>query len=334
MNQECLPGDIYYSGVNDVDKTQRLFFIVTTIQQRPGITAPKLSDLTGTSVRSIYRDIKDLDKCGIQVMLEGNKGYFLVDNHIQTPGKLGADEYLALSLYPLLASQFKLKGHPFQKSFQSAMEKILTRFKVNDNLLQLSKRIRIHTEQMNPEQDMIMQRIIEAIVQDVTITCEYFTMSREDLTKRMIDPYYLVPRAGYLYLIGFCHLREEVLTFRLSRFHSIELTNKKFFIEDDFQIDSFLDKLWGIKAETEEVTFRVRFSKNVARYIKEQRYDSKPQFIDEEDGSLLLIVTTRGAEEFLRWMKQYGNDAVLLEPAEYRQKLLEEYREMANKYCQ
>ncbi|MCI1113956.1 WYL domain-containing protein, partial [Stenotrophomonas maltophilia] len=84
----------------------------------------------------------------------------------------------------------------------------------------------------------------------------------------------------------------------------------------------------------EEVTFRVRFSKNVARYIKEQRYESKPHFIDEEDGSLLLSVTTRGAEEFLRWMKQYGNDAELLEPVEYRQKLLEEYREMANKYCQ
>jgi predicted DNA-binding transcriptional regulator YafY len=101
-------------GVCNVDKTQRLFYIVTTIQQRPGITAPKLAELTGTSVRSIYRDIKGLDKCGIQVMLEGNKGYYLIDNYIQTPGKLGADEYLAISLYPMLASQFKMKGHPFQ----------------------------------------------------------------------------------------------------------------------------------------------------------------------------------------------------------------------------
>jgi len=317
-----------------VDKTQRLFYIVTTIQQRPGITAPELAELTGTSVRNIYRDIKDLDKCGIQVMLQGNKGYYVVDHYIQTPGKLGAEEYLAISLYPMLAGQLKMKGHPFQKSFQSAMEKILTRFKVNDNLLQLSKRIRIHTEQMNPEQEWIMQRLIEAIIQDVTISCEYYTMSREDLTKRMIDPYYLVPRAGYLYLIGFCHLREEVLTFRISRFHSIELTRKKFFIEDDFNIDSFLDKLWGIKADTDEVTFRVHFSRDVARYIKEHKYDATPHFIDQEDGSLLVTVTTRGAEEFLRWMKQYGKDAELLEPVEYRQKLYEEYHEIAQRYRQ
>ncbi|WNC13014.1 transcriptional regulator [Brevibacillus brevis] len=317
-----------------MDKTQRLFYILTTIQQRPGITAPQLAELTGTSVRSIYRDIKDLDKCGIQVMLEGSKGYFIVDNYIQTPGKLGVDEYLAISLYPMLASQSRLKGQLFQKSFQSAMEKILTRFKVNDNLLQLGKRIRIHTEQMNSEQDLLMQRMIQAIVEDVTIECEYYSMYREDLTKRMIDPYYLVPRGGYLYLIGYCHLREEVLTFRLSRFHSIELTRKKFFIEDDFDIDSFLDKLWGIKAESDETTFIVRFSREVARYIKEHKYDSKPRFTDQEDGSLIVTVTTRGAEEFMRWMKQYGKDAELLEPVEYRQRLYEEYREMAERYCQ
>ncbi|RNB82633.1 transcriptional regulator [Brevibacillus nitrificans] len=317
-----------------MDKTQRLFYILTTIQQRPGITAPKLAELTGTSVRSIYRDIKDLDKCGIQVMLEGSKGYFIVDNYIQPPGKLGVDEYLAISLYPILASQSRLKGQLFQKSFQSAMEKILTRFKVNDNLLLLGKRIRIHTEQMNPEQDLLMQRMIQAIVDDVTIECEYYSMYREDWTKRMIDPYYLVPRGGYLYLIGFCHLREEVLTFRLSRFQRIELTGKKFFIEDDFDIDTFLDKLWGIKADRNETTFKVRFTKEVARYIKEHKYDSEPQFVDQEDGSLIVTVTTRGAEEFMRWMKQYGKDAELLEPVEYRQRLYGEYREMAERYCQ
>ncbi|MGG0940193.1 transcriptional regulator [Brevibacillus centrosporus] len=317
-----------------MDKTQRLFYILTTIQQRPGITAPKLAELTGTSVRSIYRDIKDLDKCGIQVMLEGSKGYFIVDNYIQTPGKLGVDEYLAITLYPMLVNQSKLNGHVFQKSFQSAMEKILTRFKVNDNLLQLGKRIRIHMEQMNPEQDLLMQRMIQAIMEDVTIECEYYSMHREDWTKRMIDPYYLVPRGGYLYLIGFCHMREEVLTFRLSRFQRIELTGKKFFIEDDFDIDSFLDKLWGIKADSDETTFKVKFSRDVARYIKEHKYDSKPQFDDQEDGSLIVTVTTRGAEEFMRWMKQYGKDAELLEPVEYRQRLQEEYREMAQRYCQ
>ncbi|TCS66183.1 HTH domain-containing protein, partial [Effusibacillus lacus] len=57
-----------------MDLVERLFFILTTIQQRPGITAPALAELCGTSVRSIYRDIKRLDEAGIQILLQGNKG--------------------------------------------------------------------------------------------------------------------------------------------------------------------------------------------------------------------------------------------------------------------
>ena len=135
-----------------------------------------------------------------------------------------------------------------------------------------------------------------------------------------------------MYLIGYCHMRKGLRTFRLNRFHTVELTHQKFAMEQDFDIDAYLANLWGIKAEAEEVTFKVRFSKEVARYIKEERYESKPQFIDEADGSLLLIVTTRGSEEFLRWMKQFGKDAELLEPKEYRSKLLEEIREMQQMY--
>ncbi|GAX91065.1 transcriptional regulator [Effusibacillus lacus] len=113
---------------------------------------------------------------------------------------------------------------------------------------------------------------------------------------------------------------------------SVELTHKKFYIEDDFDIDAYLANLWGITASSEEVTFKVRFSKEVARYIKEERYESRPDFVDQEDGSLLLIVTTRGTDEFLRWMKQFGKDAELLEPVEYRERMLDEIREMERRY--
>ena len=315
-----------------VNQAERLFYIVTTIQQREGITAPELAELCKTSVRSIYRDIRHLDEIGIPVMLKGSKGYYLIDKFTQIPARLGTEEYLAISLYPILSGQSKLKEHPFQQSFRTAMEKILTRFKVNDELLHLSKRIRIHSEQMGTEQESILQKIIEGIIREVTLDTKYYSMYREEQTARLIDPYYLVPRGGHLYLIGYCHLRKGIRTFRLNRFHTVEPTDQKFSIGNGFDIDAYLSNLWGIKAEEEAVTFKVRFSKEVARYIKEERYESKPQFIDEADGSLLLVVTTRGSEEFLRWMKQFGKDAELLEPKEYRSKLLEEIREMQQIY--
>lgn len=315
-----------------MELAERLFFLVTTIGQNPGITAPELARLCGTSTRNIYRDIRRLDEAGVQVMLQGNKGYYLVDGISHTPAHLGTEEYLALSLYPMLAGAQKLKQRPFQQAFQRAMEKILARFKVNDELVRLSQRIRIHAEPEDGAHDEIMQKVIEAILREVTITCTYHTMYRDELTTRMIDPYYLVPRGGHLYLVGFCHQRDEVRTFRLNRFQRIELTDKRFFIEDDFDINEYLAHLWGIKRDSEEITFRVRFSREVARYIKEERYEAPHTFVDQPDGSLLLTVTTRSADEFLRWMKQYGKHAELLEPQAYREQLREELNDMLQMY--
>ncbi|MFC4766358.1 hypothetical protein [Effusibacillus consociatus] len=77
--------------------------------------------MCGTSVRSIYQDIKRLDDAGIQIMLQGNKGYYLIDNIGQAESRLGTEEFLAISLYPILSGQSKVKNHPFQQSFRTAV---------------------------------------------------------------------------------------------------------------------------------------------------------------------------------------------------------------------
>lgn len=315
-----------------MDLVERLIFIVTTIQRRDGVTARELAELCGTSERNIYRDIRRLDEAGIQIRSKGRQGYFLVEPLMPKPSRLSQEEYLALALSPLLVTSTKLKEYPFHHSFRRAMEKILSRFQVNDDWMKLGERIRIHAEASIPEQEEIMEKIIEGILRNETLDCFYHAMYRDELTRRLIDPYYLVPRSGHLYLIGFCHLRGKVLTFRISRFQKITFTNQRFSMVNGFQIDQYLANLWGITAGEEEVTFQVRFSAKVARYVKEERYAAHCQWADQADGSLILWVVTRGPEEFLRWMKQFGKEAELLAPAEYRRRMLAEIEEMREMY--
>lgn len=315
-----------------MQQAERLFFVATTIKEHTGITAKELAERCNVSERTIMRDIRKLDNAGIQI-LPGRKGYTLVDPIVHTQGKLSAEEYMAISLYPLLTGQALLKENPFRHSFENAMDKILTRFRVNDDLKQLSKRIRIDSVQINPEHDQVLLKMMESILQSVTIKCSYYTMSRQDLTERMIDPYYLVPRDGILYVIGWCHRADDIRTFRLNRFQKVELTNKKFYLYEEFDIDQYLSDLWGIEAQSDQpVTFRVRFAQEVARYIREARYDSQPTFEDEPDGTLLLTVSTRSVDSFLRWVRQYGKDAELLEPLEYRARMIEEVGMMYRQY--
>lgn len=326
-----------YSEMNkELHVANRLFFIASQISRNKGITAPRLAELCGTSVRNIYRDIKRLDTIGVQVLSQGRDGYYLVEETLKIPARLNTEEYLAILLSPLLPTGTKLKSNPFQWAYRTAMEKIITHLRINDDLVEigssLSRRIRMQADPMDEQQTMVMNRIIEAVIKEETIHSLYYTMSRDKETERMIDPYYLVPRGGHLYLIGYCHEREGVRTFRINRFRQVELTGKRCFMEDDFDIDAYLTHVWGIQGGPQEVTFKVRFSPQVARYIKEESYESEPIVTDLDDGSILLEVTVKGTDEFLRWMRQYGRDAELLEPQEYRQQMLEEIREMEKMY--
>ncbi|GAX90693.1 transcriptional regulator [Effusibacillus lacus] len=317
---------------------ERLFLITQKISRNKGITAPELAKACGTSVRNIYRDIKRLDEIGVQVLSKGREGYYLVENVTQIPSQLNAEEYLAMALFPYLSDGRAPHSHLFRQAYKTALEKILPSLKYPKEFLDtstfMSERIRIQTTPVTKEMNFSMQRVMESILRQVTIRCIYHSMYRDAESDRMIDPYYIVPRGGHLYLIGYCHTREKVLTFRLSRFREVELTSKRCFIEEDFDIDRYLSDLWGIGSKEDEkpTTFQVWFSPAVARYIKEESYYQDPEITDNPDGSILFAVTVRGVDEFLRWFRQYGTHAELLKPEKYRRQIANEIEEMRNRY--
>ena len=68
-----------------------------------------------------------------------------------------------------------------------------------------------------PELAARLAKIEAAIFRSKTITFEYFTMQRDEVAARRVDPYYLLFRNGEYYLLGFSHERSAVRVFRLSR---------------------------------------------------------------------------------------------------------------------
>jgi proteasome accessory factor C len=62
-----------------------------------------------------------------------------------------------------------------------------------------------------------LAKIETAISRRKTIEFSYYSMQRDEVSDRKIDPYHLVFRSGQFYLIGHAHERDEVRVFRLSR---------------------------------------------------------------------------------------------------------------------
>ncbi|KUO53426.1 MAG: hypothetical protein APF76_09310 [Desulfitibacter sp. BRH_c19] len=316
---------------------ERLFNIVKHLKNNSGLTASRLASLCSTTERTIYRDMRKLDNYGIQVISMGRNGYHLIDSaQINLPAKLNQEEYLALHLFHSIACQNKDKNSILYNSYKSAMEKVMANLKRDNNQTNLpqsiNERIRIYDNQLNKEQLDFTKLLVEALITNTTIECKYDSASSGQTLERKLDPYYLITRAGNFYLIAYCHVHKGIRTFRLSRFKKIVLIPETFKLPIDFNVDDYLSKLWQIFDESKSIRFKVRFAKNIARYVKEEIYYANPVITELEDGDLLLEVTIKSGAEFLRWLMKYGSKAEIISPEEYRLKMKDELERMLGLY--
>jgi predicted DNA-binding transcriptional regulator YafY len=62
-----------------------------------------------------------------------------------------------------------------------------------------------------------LAKVETAIFRNKTITFDYYTMERDEVSSRRVDPYHLLFQGGQFYLLGFAHERKAVRVFRLTR---------------------------------------------------------------------------------------------------------------------
>lgn len=74
----------------------------------------------------------------------------------------------------------------------------------------------------------------------VTVTLDYYSLSREAMTTRRVDPYHLGTHGGLALLIGYCHERQQVWIFRVDRIKTVALTTDRFQIPAGFDAEQVL----------------------------------------------------------------------------------------------
>jgi len=298
----------------------RLMTIVTAIQARPGITAKELAERCETTTRTIYRDLELLDSIVPIVRGDYGKGYRFGGNFALYPLNFDKQEEMVFSILPSVIDKSKLPP-----GFDTAYEKVMAahfrdarkRYETLENVANI---IQMGMPAYREEDGgNFLLPIMEAAIEQRTIRTVYHTQMRNEVTEREIDPYYLVPRDQLLYLIGYCHLKQDVRTFRISRFRQVEKTDRKF-DKSQFDLAQYMKHTWSIRRGDELIKFKIRFAPEVARYIKEEEMFVRPKLTDLPDGSLLFEVTVNHEQEFMEWVAKYGPSAEILEPAEARKR--------------
>lgn len=208
-------------------RLSRLTAILTQLQSKRIITAKQLAEKHDVSVRTIYRDIRTLEKSGIPIVTEEGKGYSIMEGYHLPPVLFTEDEANALITIEQLA--IKNKDLSLVKNTLSAIEKIkaILRYSQKGNADLLTDRIYFSGNNSEERTSNNLMQIQSAITQYKVLTMEYLS-SDNKRTTRNIEPFAIYSIHGDFLLIAFCQLRNDFRHFRIDFIEKLTTENKIF----------------------------------------------------------------------------------------------------------
>lgn len=158
-----------------------------------------------------------------------------------------------------------------------------------------------------------------------------YTDRRGNTASRTVDPYGAVCRRGFWYLVGFCHDREAIRTFRIDRIDVGALSvgpPGSFVRPEGFNVAAAITddpKLLGT-GETTQVLVLVDSSR---AWLVEQERGSSAVYERRTDGSIVIAVDVNHVPAFRTWLLAFGEHAEVLGPVPIRDAVVEWLTEMA-----
>ncbi len=286
--------------------------------------------------RTILRDL-DFMRESLGVPLEfcrKHNGYYYSNPDYALPlFRLTEGELVALFLAERLLQAFR--GTPHASALASIFRKLTVALpeEVTIDLNHLDEIYSFHQPGINVADAKRLQQLAHAARERRQLELVYWTASRDDTCKRVVDPYHLMSVHGDWYLVGYCHLREDVRMFVPSRIRSLKETGERFNRPADFRIADYMDASFRVMhGDGPPQRVRVRFTPEAARYVRERVWHPSQKVQELKAGGLALTMKVNHLLEVKRWVLSYGAGCEVLEPEELRREVAEEVRRVADLY--
>jgi predicted DNA-binding transcriptional regulator YafY len=211
--------------------TTRVLIVLELLQSRPSMSGRELAERLEVDIRTIRRYITMLQDLGIPVEAERGRygAYHLRPGFKLPPLMFTDDEAFSLTL-GLLAAR-KMGVTLAAPAVDGAIAKI-------ERVLPAALRERVQAVQETLVFDFAPARSVPrkefvVLLSEATQRCKnvwlhYRAYESVEDSERVVDPYGLVCRSGYWYLVGYCHLRSDLRTFRLDRILDVKMHTETF----------------------------------------------------------------------------------------------------------
>lgn len=199
--------------------TSRALAVLELLQAHRRISGSELARRLAIHPRTLRRYIAILEEIGIPITTErGRHGaYMLMPGFKLPPMMFSDDEALALSV-GLLAAQRLGMSHAgaVAASAQAKLERVMPE-RLQQQVRALGETVRLESTSPVPDVDgELLMKLSRAAQARYRVRLHYRSPQNEE-SVRDVDPFGLGHRSGCWYLVGRCHLRQELRSFRLDR---------------------------------------------------------------------------------------------------------------------
>lgn len=256
--------------MNVTGRINRILFILSYVSQNQGVTVESLAQRVNMRSRALIKELEFISLIGkppfkpddyVDIYVEDNRVFIEFDQSLNRPLRLTRPEAVSL-----LMSLALLDPEVDRKVVQSLRHKIEQAI---DGSVDTGARLqdRVALEQPSLLISDYFRQIRTATENHLKIEIDYFSISRNETSRRTIRPYYLMKRLGFWYLTGYCETRQDLRTFKFERILSVRILPDRFDPPENFDVEKykseFLKGAGGYK-------IKIHFESKVVPWIREQ----------------------------------------------------------------
>lgn len=226
-------------------RADRLFLIIHALRgRRTALPARSLADTLGVSLRTIYRDVADLQLSGVPIEGEAGVGYVLRKGSDIPPLMFSADELESLVVGTRFVRAFA--GDRLAAGAQAALLKIEA--VLPPELRERAARTRIYApvwrDRGRADFAMLIDRLHAAIAANQVLRLDYRDEGGQP-SLREVEPLCLAFWGGKWTLGAWCRLRQDFRNFRPDRIHASEATGETFVEASGRSLEDYLRAVGG-----------------------------------------------------------------------------------------
>ncbi len=300
-------------------KLNRLLEITTILLNKKTITAAELASRFSVSTRTIYRDIDVLSASGVPVYsTQGtNGGISIIEDYTVNRAALSNSERESV----LLALQ-SLKATKYPE-IDTALEKLGGIFKqpASDWIS-----VDFSPWGSNPNAYGKFTDIKYALLQSRVIELDYINGWNEK-SRRRIQPLRLLFKSQSWYLWGFCLLKQDYRTFRISRIKQVVLTDETF---DRDRVKKQVTPVARQQPQPRYLDLILEFTMQALHRLYDD-YD-EDMIVQLESGRYRIEVSFPEDDWVYGYILSFGSAVEVIKPDYMREIIKEKAREIAKHY--